>query len=93
MYKSVAKMVFILQSFPSLVQRPLMLNVTIEAENSKLKVCYSSDIGKTTAVRELSPTCCSENVTKRHSPKGAHSTNSVGKPVIKHDGYLGTRGK
>ena len=27
-----------------------MLNVTIEAENSKLKVCYSSDIGKTTVV-------------------------------------------
>ena len=27
-----------------------MLNVTIEAENSKLKVCYSSEIGKKTAV-------------------------------------------
>lgn len=33
------------KSFPSLLQRPLMLNVTIEAENSKLKVCYSSEIG------------------------------------------------
>ena len=27
-----------------------MLNVTIEAENSRLKVCYSSEIGKTSYV-------------------------------------------
>lgn len=33
------------KSFPYLVHRPLMLNVTIEAENSRLKVCYSSEIG------------------------------------------------
>ena len=38
------------QSFPSLLQRPLMLNVTIEAENSKLKVCYSSEIGEKTEI-------------------------------------------
>lgn len=33
------------KSFPYLPQKPLMLNVTIEAENSRLKVCYSSEIG------------------------------------------------
>ena len=38
------------QSFPYLVHRPLMLNVTIEAENSRLKVCYSSEIGKKSQV-------------------------------------------
>ncbi|PFX26822.1 Traf2 and NCK-interacting protein kinase [Stylophora pistillata] len=34
------------KSFPYLPQKPLMLNVTIEAENSRLKVCYSSEIGE-----------------------------------------------
>ncbi|XP_068685420.1 serine/threonine-protein kinase mig-15-like [Montipora foliosa] len=33
------------KSFPYLVHKPLMLNVTVEAENSRLKVCYSSEIG------------------------------------------------
>ena len=36
---------FFLQSFSYLPQKPLMLNVSIEAENSRLKVCYSSEIG------------------------------------------------
>ena len=37
---------FLLQSFPYLVHKPLMLNVTVEAENSRLKVSYSSEIGE-----------------------------------------------
>ena len=37
---------FLWQSFPYLVHKPLMLNVTVEAENSRLKVCYSSEIGE-----------------------------------------------
>jgi len=44
-----------------------MLNVTIEAENSKLKVCYSSEIGKTTAIRQpITETLnfCAENCSK-----------------------------
>ncbi|XP_015761836.1 PREDICTED: mitogen-activated protein kinase kinase kinase kinase 4-like [Acropora digitifera] len=33
------------KSFLNLVHAPLTLNVTIEAENSRLKVCYCSEIG------------------------------------------------
>ncbi|XP_048588849.1 misshapen-like kinase 1 isoform X2 [Nematostella vectensis] len=33
------------KSFPDLKHNPVLLNMTIEKENSKLKVCYASDIG------------------------------------------------
>ena len=34
------------QSFPGLDQKPLMLSMTIETENSRLKVCYASEAGR-----------------------------------------------
>lgn len=38
--------VFCCQSFPELKHQPVLLNMTIEKENSKLKVCYASKVGQ-----------------------------------------------